>query len=360
MIVVSADGDFASLLNDAVSWLRLRHLPSPSCPSSCELVTAAGFTAAYGYPPELHSDFLALTGAFDILLKTQSFDMQCGPALLRPYCHQQCCCALIGSRLRKATEFVFPGKPEASVPGVGVGPVAAKKLLRRFGSVGGALAAAHQGQLTGWGANVRTALGPDALSATERQLRRNMAVVGMCRDPVLDEATAAAITGASRGFQKAAAPADGASATSPEQAVRSDAAVLAWLHPRNVIRQRHIQPQIAAISGALAAAGISHRAFHALPSGLTVDIAIGIVSESQAGPVADSSCKQTALMVRTTFDLDGGPSEGPALPLKAQLSGRARQHSGLLRRSGWFVVDCDCRSDTVDLRWIVDCTVALH
>jgi hypothetical protein len=63
IVVASADGDMAGLLNQHVAWLALVQRPSPSRPAPWRLQTAASFQREHGLPTHALSDFRALTGA---------------------------------------------------------------------------------------------------------------------------------------------------------------------------------------------------------------------------------------------------------------------------------------------------------
>lgn len=250
--------------------------------------------------------------------------------------------------------------------GIGVGSSAAKKLVRRYHTVSGIVAAAECGELAGWGPNVRRQFGSAALPATKEQLFRNLAAVSICRDPsILTPELAAAVADAIRGTSMAAQHT--ASASDDDTRRRSSIAAaeaparlsvsqeaerarrLAWSHPDNALRWQHIAPHAAALSALLTAAGIAHAVQHALPNGCTVDVAV------PGGCVRDvgESSPPTAIMLRTACDLVADSDDGAPGQLLSRLSGRARHHRKLLTRFGWVVLDCDCTGQ-VEMSGIVN------
>lgn len=238
------------------------------------------------------------------------------------------------------------GKPEAGIAGLGVGGGAAKKLLRRHGSAAGVMEAAAQGELDGWGANVRRAFGGTALPATAERLRRNLAATSICCDAGALKPQLAARLAAGQPAEAQAAP---SSESEAERARR-----LAWARPDNRVRWRQVQPHAVALAARLAAAGITHAVQHALPNGCIVDVAVfGSPAAAAAAPAVGGSgtaqraapSKPTAVMLRAACDLvdqAAVPQSATAAQLKGLLHGRARHHSRLLRQSGWSVLDCSC------------------
>ncbi|KAK9815242.1 hypothetical protein WJX72_000500 [[Myrmecia] bisecta] len=62
VLVVSGDADMQQVLRPHIAWMQPQRLVSPSLPAGFQLLMAADFDAAHGFPPESYPFFLALTG----------------------------------------------------------------------------------------------------------------------------------------------------------------------------------------------------------------------------------------------------------------------------------------------------------
>ena len=238
--------------------------------------------------------------------------------------------------------------------GTGVPGSTAAKLLRRYGTLAGAVEAAAQGELRGWPPEVQELLAsPEQVAELQRrhtlftlqadastlpEAARTQLGEALARLPRVDAAPAASSTGE-------------AAAGGEQLWVPLDAAALAWEHPLNAGRWRWVQPCAEQLSTALSALGRRHTVRATLAGGLTTDVLVPS-DEFQPQTVAVLVVTPADFNVRAPLEMlqRDLPSSGPDLAasglddydrrarfnkqLSGHLSGAARHQFGLLRKCG--------------------------
>ena len=210
--------------------------------------------------------------------------------------------------------MLLAGKPEASIKGIGIGTMAAIKLLRTYDTIDNVLAAASSDQLTGWGRNVMQAFGAARLESTMRLLQRNLRIFGTCSDEALVQPAAqlsAEILAhlwqgkqqqdAQQQQQQGQEQGQGRDRMKHTHHASPDLSrvngggnlqrqALAWMQPDNLLHWRGIERQCEALSARLQLLGASHHLQHVMPSGLTVDLVL-----PRPSSLGDSSCSNNEL-----------------------------------------------------------------
>jgi hypothetical protein len=285
--IASADADMQRFLRPNVSWLQLLPLPTATHPTGFSIVRDHDFERTQGFPPYVYADWLAMVG-----------------------------------------------KKEASIGGVGIGPMAASKLLARFGSIDAILSAAAQGQLKGWKQEIQNAFQPET-RMYERLLRNRSLFAGTAGELTTLVAPAqdvleAAVKGAISKCKQSEAP-DKQIAT-----VMSHDDV-AWLHPVHQGRWRHAAPHARQLADLVKGMGVACTVRSVSPGGVPVDVMVNgrailiccdcDFDQRAMNHTAHDSLNTDQLMAVLTGN-DAAPS------IAGKLNSVVKQHVSWLRKEG--------------------------
>ncbi len=275
LLIASGDADMQQHLSSHTSWLEILPLTTLQSPAGLAVTDAAAFTAARGFPPAAYPDFLA-----------------------------------------------FTGKRDASIGGVGVGSSAAAKLVKRFGGVEGAVAAAAAGELRGWGPAVEAALSTET---NLQRLRANLEVFRGETDPgkVLTLPQRAALAELPSGMRTA-------ETASPDD--------LAWLHPYFAGRWRQAEPLAERLALQLEAAGAGPCTVHAFAGpGMPVDLIVGNRAVMVAAPCDFAAPQEPTAPPLLDLAAAAAPEALPRLAdpcsIGKRLNRAAQHHISLLKKA---------------------------
>ena len=242
---------------------------------------------------------------------------------------------------------------------MGVG-AAAGRLLKRYGSIDGAAAAAARGELSGWSPAVQQLFSdPGKLQA----LQRNQGVFRLKAEPAL-------LGGEQRSELEAALRQHTAAGTDSPAGPQGphwqlDAARLAWQHPLHAGRWSFVGQHAQQLAAQLALQGREHSVAAVTSGGLPVDILApsgghpAQQGSSSGGGDGGGGSGAVAIIVCGVGDFKASavpaakqacPAGEPALPATPEAAGRrnkalaphlnsaVRHHLGLLKKAGLQIV----------------------